>query len=344
ENAIREWFKNKEEVFNEELSKAMREDFLKFEGNAQTLRILTRLQIVDHEFGLDLTCGTLAALIKYPTPSDQTSKSNAATKKSGFFQSEKEIVDEIWAQTGLTQGRRHPLTYIMEACDDIAYSVLDVEDAVKKSLVSCSDVLDYLSIEHKDDPDPIISRVVEQTREKWTTYRKLNLSPSELNELTMQRFRVYALNELITAATDTFTKNHEAILSGQFSDDLISCSAGAKLCKGLKKFAFVRAYKHRSVLEIELKGHHVIQTLMDYFWHAICKEDTDNATPFSKYIYSRISENYRRVSDSENTGLPRRYRRLQLVTDMVSGMTDGYAIALWRELKELDYDDVTRKV
>ena len=126
EHAIQSWFKAKAEneprAF-EGLNKAQKSDFFNFDGNAQTFRLVTRLQLVDHEYGLDLTYGTLAALLKYPCDASNVSKDNAATKKSGVFQSEKVIAEEVWKQTGLRLGQRHPLTYIMEACDDIAYSV-----------------------------------------------------------------------------------------------------------------------------------------------------------------------------------------------------------------------------
>ncbi|MCP5058867.1 MAG: hypothetical protein GY937_19370 [bacterium] len=89
---------------------------------------------MNDEFGLNLTCATLAAVMKYPTASGSTREDHVASKKHGFFQSEKKIVDEVWEETGLAEGLRHPLTFVMEACDDSAYSVLDVEDGVKKGL------------------------------------------------------------------------------------------------------------------------------------------------------------------------------------------------------------------
>lgn len=146
ENAIQSWFRDYQDtVFDDSLTEAQKRDFLKFEGNAQTLRILTRLQVINDDFGLNMTFASLAGLMKYPAPSDKVDKKNGVSyKKFGFFQSEKEIVNQIWNETGLDEGRRHPLTYIMEACDDIAYSVLDAEDAVKKGLVSYSDLITYL--------------------------------------------------------------------------------------------------------------------------------------------------------------------------------------------------------
>ena len=130
EYAIGEWFKDndheeggvfafiKEAEQSPEVSDRMKQDFLKFEGNARALRILTKLQIVNDDFGLNLTCGSLAALMKYPTTSEKTCKSDIATKKFGCFHSDLGVAEEIWEQTGLMEGRRHPLTFLMEASDD----------------------------------------------------------------------------------------------------------------------------------------------------------------------------------------------------------------------------------
>jgi dGTPase len=125
------------------LTEAHRNFFLNFEGNAQTLRTVARLQVVKDDRGLNLTLGTLAALMKYTVGSTKVAgkAGPAATKKVGFFASERPLVKAIHLETGLDEGLRHPLTYIMEACDDIAYSIVDAEDAVKKQLVSFSDLM-----------------------------------------------------------------------------------------------------------------------------------------------------------------------------------------------------------
>ncbi|WP_292020078.1 hypothetical protein [Maritimibacter sp. UBA3975] len=119
-------------------------------------------------------------------------------------------------------------------------------------------------------------------------------------------------------------------------------SSAALLCKKLKGFAFENAYKHRSVLELELEGHKVIHSIMDMLWPAIVSRGDPRkeikghpGTPFEKYAYGRISENYRRVFESPNEDLPLGYRRCQLLADMISGMTDGFALSFERELREL---------
>lgn len=140
EAAIGDWFKKNDNLFAQLDDKSIYSDFLKFDGNAQTIRLVTKLQILNDSFGLNLTYSTLAAMIKYP----RSSYSDSHWKKHGYFHSEKNIIEDVWKETGLSEGQRHPLTYLMESCDDIAYLVLDAEDTVKKGLASFHDLIDCL--------------------------------------------------------------------------------------------------------------------------------------------------------------------------------------------------------
>ena len=116
------------------------QDFLRFEGNAQSLRLVARLQILADDKGLNLAFGTLSALMKYVASSDRAGNhANPALKKPGYFASENEIVQEIQDRTG-TFGTRHPISFLVEAADDIAYLPADVEDAVKKGVLAWSEV------------------------------------------------------------------------------------------------------------------------------------------------------------------------------------------------------------
>lgn len=148
-------------------------DFREFDGNAQTFRLLTRLQVLNDEFGLNLTFSTLAALLKYPSVYGSDNK--GGFKKHGAFQSEGDIAEEIWKQTGLSEGIRHPLAYIMEACDDIAYSIIDAEDTVKKGYASFYDLMDHL--ESYPEHDAAIEQVVKASRKKIGNLKKIRLAP-----------------------------------------------------------------------------------------------------------------------------------------------------------------------
>lgn len=353
ESAIQAWFAQHSAIFKPwkaspeqkedvaRLTSAMKEDFLKFEGNAQTFRLLTRLQTVTNDRGLNLTLATLAAILKYPTASDETAKDKPAAKKHGFFQSEADIVLKIFEHTGLSRSIRHPLTWLMEACDDIAYLILDAEDAIKKGLVSVSDLFAFMEPSAKSDPE--VKKLVEFGRQKHDDHRQYGLSPSELNDSTMQVFRAKTIGVMVAAVQRAFKEYYTEILMGSHSEDLISCSSAKVLADSLRKFDKTHAYRHKSVLALELKGYNTIFSLMDMLWEGITDRkayaypESERTSPFAKYVYNRISENYRRVFEGKTQSskhLPIRYREAQLLTDMISGMTDNYVLELHKELEE----------
>lgn len=342
EGAIQSWFSEHEDCVLAGLGKPQhRQDFLLFEGNAQGFRLLTRLQLINDDYGLDLTHAALTALMKYPTPSHQVDRNHVAKKKHGFFASEQHVVEDVQRKTGLGLGVRHPLAYVMEACDDIAYVVLDAEDAIKKGLASFSDLIAFLNNAGADDA--LVKKVVRESSKKHAEYQHadLKLSPAELNDVSMQRFRVFAIGAMVSAATDAFRKYEGDFVSGTVDVPLLEKSTAEVLRKTLKSFSFKHAYKHRSVLEVELQGYNVIRGLMDFFWAAIvdradpAKPGSDRKRPFTKFVYGRISENYRRIFENPSVTdevLPMRYRECLLLTDMISGMTDSFAVNLYEEL------------
>jgi len=339
EGAIRTWFAENSWVLNlpEEMDEPLKQDFLAFEGNAQTFRLVTKLQVLNDDFGLDLTYATLASLMKYTTSSNERDDSIACRKKHGFFASEARIAEETLKNVGISLGKRHPLAYVMECSDDIAYAVLDVEDAVKKGLASFSDLSAYLNSRNSDS---LIKDVVHTSTKKHQEYRNnaTALSPSELNDISMQRFRVEAIGKMVAAATKAFCENQESCLMGECVSPLLELSDAAHLRDSLQEFARKHAYNHRSVLEVELQGFNILQDLMDMLWVAIVdrKDRSDLSSkrldPFSRYAYSRISENYRRVFESPTNIMPTAYKEAQLLTDMISGMTDSFALSLHSEL------------
>lgn len=343
EAAIQSWFqKNKKAVLEEKgLSEQQKQDFLRFEGNAQGFRLVTKLQLLNDNYGLDLTYASLAALMKYTTHSADIDKNIAAKKKHGFFQSEEAIAKDVLEQVGLSLGKRHSLAYVMEACDDIAYVVLDAEDSIKKGLASFGDLIAHLK--HHSNGDREIDNLVRESEEKHAEYRRgASLSPAELNDISMQRFRVFAIGRLVSAAIDAFGENQKTLISGEFKGTLLGASRCEKLRSNLKEFSLRHGYRHKTVLEVELSGYNVIHDLLDIFWSAIIDRDLPAETnskrsqPFPAYVYTRISENYRRIfEDSGSTDLPLRYRECLLLTDMISGMTDSFAVDLRNELVAL---------
>ncbi|MEO9823292.1 MAG: dGTP triphosphohydrolase [Yoonia sp.] len=371
EYAIRAWFeRNKTALFecskNEtvegksttqmmddlaSLTEQHKNDFLEFEGNAQTLRVLTKLQVMADDLGLNLTVGTLASVMKYVASSDGLNSEVQALKKVGYFASEQALVKRVREEVGLTGNARHPIALIMEACDDIAYSVMDAEDAIKKGFVSLNDLLATLSYQPASESDlnsvddPVIEYICKITNWELSELRgQEKLHPSELQDVATQKFRVHAIHLMVSAVVDAFEEHYDAILEGSFSGELIKVSKAGTLCSALKKFDRENAFSHKEVLEIELNGYNTLNRLMDYLWIGISDRESyvdlnsKRRSPFSAYVYSRISKNYKRIFENAITEyhgdqvLPIRYKEMQLLTDMVSGMTDQFCIDLYNDL------------
>lgn len=331
EEAIKQWFNNQKKIEKTEIE----EDFINFDGNAQTFRLLTRLQVLHDKFGLNLTVSTLAALLKYPSV---YGSENFGRKKHGIFKSEESIIQEVWRETGLKEGLRHPFAYIMEACDDIAYSVIDAEDTVKKGYASFYDLIDHLESHGKKDQS--IKKVVTAAKKNNKEFKKLKgLSSRELNDISMQMFRVHAISEMIPAATDTFVANIKNMMSGTLDGkfELINESTCSQLCKATKEFDFRYGFQHRDVLKLELQGSNYIKNTMEMLWKGIknaehLKDKNVKSDPFEKYVYGSISENYRRIYDQSSKS---NYSKRQLLCDAISGMTESYLIKKHDEFKLL---------
>jgi dGTPase len=354
EQAIARWFITHENLFIvpgrpyrdidakkiafDPVPEAQRTDFTKFEGNAQALRLVSRLQNTSGPSGLNLTAATLAALMKYPVASHATDETHAASKKHGYFASEHEVVEWIRLQTGLKAGQRHPLTWIMEASDDIAYSVLDIEDAIKKGLVSAEDLLAYLrgKFRHTD-----LGGLTNQLSDDFRKADEDEFALSRVREIKATYLRTRLVERLVTGATNTYLGDRDAIFGYGRAKSLLECeSEESRLCAALKAFAKTHAYRSTTVLGVELKGANVICYLMDKMWLAISdrkdfgKLDARREGPLSSFVYSLISDSYRwHFERRDCKGIGVRYRELQLLSDMISGMTDGYALDTYEKLK-----------
>lgn len=322
EDAIKQWFHEHHEGFDI--------DFEQFDGNAQTFRLLTRLQVLNDQYGLNLTIGTLAALLKYP--SIYGSSNRGGFDKYGVFKSERAIIEEVWHETGLREGCRHPLAYVMEACDDIAYSVIDAEDTVKKCYASFYDLIDFL--ETYAGSDDVVARVIKRAKEKNVEFKACSLSSNELNDISMQIFRVTAIWEMVEGATSVFVNNVNRMMDQTIPPGfkLIEHSSSATLCRVLKDFDYRYGFQHNAVLQLELEGNNYIKKMMTMLWRSIsCNGAVDR--PFERYAFGGISENYRRVYEDTDKGA---YAKAQLLCDVISGMTDSHLIKKHNELLALD--------
>lgn len=341
ETIIQNWFKQwfSKDLFStykgiKTLSQEEKNDFIHFEGNAQAFRILTRLQFLNDQHGVNLSYGTLASLLKYPHSSSEIDPIKGKSySKFGYFQAEKEIVERIKAATGIGDSR-HPLTFLMEASDDIAYYAADIEDGVKKSIVPWEE-------EYK-----VIKDSLHEKYSNGFDYLERQRGLAETNKVpdrdlvNVQNFRVWAQGEMFKACAETFMKNYDAIMNGEFDKELLEASSANDIKIVLRDIAMRYIYPCKEVLTLELVGHSVITGLLNMFIEALV---TDDGNYKSKQVtgkyYHLISSNFKYIAKLDKDGKPNKneqkftlYDKLLLVTDFISGMTDSYAVDLYQTL------------
>ena len=295
----------------EQLSPMEWEDLTHFEGNANAFRILTHQFEGRRKGGFVLTYTTLASIVKYPF-----SSSLAGTKsKFGFFVSEEESFQKIATELGLTllnehplKYARHPLVYLVEAADDICYQMMDIEDAHKLKILTTQETQDLL-----------LSYFPEERKTHMLKTLKL---VSDINE-QIAYLRSCVIGLLIQECTQAFLNNEEKILKGEFEGSLIKhiseLPAGAY--KHSADISLKKIYRSRDVLDIELAGFRIISTLLDLMIDAVCSPEK----AYSQLLINRVSGQY-------NIKAPVLYERIQAVLDYISGMTDVYALDLYRKI------------
>ena len=294
-------------------------DLIAFEGNANAFRQLTHQFTGRRAGGFSLTSATLATLLKYPYPSYD--KGNR--KKYNVFYSEIEAFREVVEECGIPRiddghlvYARHPLSYMMEAADDICYLVLDMEDAHKRGIISTESIEQcFLSF---FDP--------EKDKQFFAHKDKAYGEVSDTNE-RMAFLRATLINKLVNCVSDIFVKNYDRIMEGRFEKSLISHLPDFEK-NALEKCrdASVRhIYRHPSVVKIELTGFNVIGTLLENFTDAVLNPNT----PYNKKLLSLVPEQFKTESDEV-------YTRLQSAIDFISNMTDLYAVKLYKDLRGID--------
>mgnify|MGYP002623006432 FL=1 len=294
-------------------------DLIAFEGNANAFRQLTHQFTGRRAGGFSLTSATLATLLKYPYPSYD--KGNR--KKYNVFYSEIEAFREVVEECGIPRiddghlvYARHPLSYMMEAADDICYLVLDMEDAHKRGIISTESIEQcFLSF---FDP--------EKDKQFFAHKDKAYGEVSDTNE-RMAFLRATLINKLVNCVSDIFVKHFEAIMEGRFEKSLISHLPEFE--KNALEFCRAESvkhiYRHPTVVKIELTGFNVIGTLMENFTDAVLNPNT----PYNKKLLSLVPEQFKVETDDT-------YTKLQSVIDFISNMTDLYAVQLYKDLRGID--------
>ena len=348
EESIRKWFQTNLPLItyngkklDEVLLPQMKGDFYHFEGNAQALRLVTKLHFLVDENGMNLTYGLLNTIIKYPVSSLEIDKSTGdiKTKKMGYYFADGEMFEDIQRTTG-TLGRRHPLTFILEAADDIAYKTADIEDAFVKGFISYYTLREELKKLKEDvaaedgtyeaymDPLETLNKLYEQG---------LKNGVQNPEEYAVKNWVVRIQGFVIRCATYGFTSNYNSIMAGEYKYDIFHNTFAEKLMKMLGDLAYRKVFATNDIYRLEVKESRILNTLMELFVKTILKYDTDEKMDaFDTRVLSFVSENYINIYNVKSQGksdAEKVYLKLLLVTDYICGMTDSFAMRLYQEIQ-----------
>lgn len=301
-------------------------DLLNFDGNVQGLRILLRLGLANDEYSYNLTFPTLATVIKYPknSISGNVKDKGISFKKYGYYQNDQEKYQEINECLGLSN-ERHPLCFLLESADDICYSVSDIEDGVKKQTVSVDFLVDTLKSKKYSDDD--------QCKQLLSEIEILltSLSAQEnRSALIAQGCRVFSQRQMTMSSLDRFKGNHEAIIAGEFKEELLENSPSTLLAEFFSEIA-IQNFTHDSVVKSEIIGERVLKYLLKTFVDAVLSEDSNKPKTINGKLCSLISHQARYAYDISNYKSDK-YLKILMVVDFVASMTDSYALTLYQEL------------
>ena len=317
EKAIGEYFKTGNgKHFKNELTEKEWQDLIDFEGNANGFSVLTSSRS-GSEGGLRLSYATLGAFMKYPKeslPKKPTQK--IADKKYGFFQQDKLFFKDIATELGLISNKtadnigfeRHPLTFLVEAADDICYTIIDFEDGINLGLINEEFALEYLIKLVKDTIDS-------------TKYKALQSKEERISYL-----RALAIGSLINDAVRVFLEHETAILQGEFHTSLLHKSKYKAQMEDIINISVKNIYQCPDVIEKEVMGYTIINSLLDAFCKAYINYTHQNASHYDGLILKLLPEKF--MTEKNTT-----YKKLLHICHFVSLLTDGKALQLFNKIK-----------
>ncbi len=316
EKAIGEYFSiGNGKQYKDHLTDKQWQDLIDFEGNANGFSVLTASR-PGIEGGLRISYATLGAFMKYPKESlPKKPTKNIADKKYGFFQTDKDFFQEVAAELGLISNKsgndigfeRHPLAYLVEAADDICYTIIDFEDGINLGLVSEDYALEYLIKLVKDTIDTAKYKTL-TTREDRISY-----------------LRALAIGNLINDAVRIFIENEEAILQGNFPHALTDKSKYKAQMDDIIKLSVKNIYQSREVIDKEVKGYQIINTLLDKFITAYNNQAEGRATSYDRLLLQILPEKHHIEKD-------KLYDRLLHICHFISLLTDGNALLYYQNI------------
>lgn len=330
EDAISQYFRDRknDEAFRSMFSEAQWADLINFEGNANALRLLTKQFTGRFEGGYRLTYSTLGALIKYPCESlaRMGKKGPKHRSKYGYFKADETVFKEIALKLNMHKEehdslciyKRHPFVYLVEAADDICYSIIDVEDAHRLGIFSTEKVIDLLK-----------KIILLNPRETEERIDKLLMLVNDNNE-KIAYLRAKSIGALAVICVDVFDENAKDILEGNFDSDLISFRSDVKqVMNEIIQNSIKYIYNYPSVIKIELAGFRIMGGLLeDFIEAALTPESERNAR--DKNIIGILPSQYH-FEDHATA-----YEKVMNIVDFASGMTDLYALKLYRNLRGIE--------
>lgn len=351
ESAIQDWFRSHMDTIlydgkplSEVLNAQMQADFMHFEGNTQALRVVSKLHILVDEHGMNLTKALLVTLIKYPGSSleifydKKDLNRDIRRKKMGYFYAERELFTDIQKSTG-TNGHRHPLAFLLEAADDIAYTTADIEDATKKGLLdfdTLTQELRKICLQH--DTDQAVKVLINRLEQLYKrAIDNVHVNP---DVYAVQNWVVSVQGVFLGAVTDSFMEHYNEIMAGTYRYELIQDTPVCQLLKAMQDIAYRYAFISKPILKLEVKADSIFDFLLNHFTKAFLYYDTslwkDHYTAVDEKMVLLMSADYQRIYHHYAKGcdeVEKLYLRLLMVTDYISGMTDSFATRLYEELR-----------
>lgn len=333
EEAISKYFKKrdteKEEdiAFKKQFSIEEWKDLTTFEGNANALRILTLQQKGRVKGGFRLTYSTLGSILKYPCESVVSNKKILHRKKYGYFKIDEDVFLDIAKELNLVKDeiesgisyKRHPFVYLVEAADDICYNIIDFEDAHRLGILTYKEVRNSFLKIIETNPKDDIEWVKEQAK-------SLKDDPNE----SIAYLRAKAINTLIYKTADAFWENREDILIGDYDKSLIdSIPELASIMKKIKNISIKKIYNAKKVVQLEIAGFRIMSALVEDFVTSALTEEGSRDKEQNK-ILGLLPKQF----SFEESSSP--YEKVMHIIDFIAGMTDLYALKLYRKLRGIE--------
>lgn len=323
EKAISEYYLHgKGQEFQSQLTDSEWNDLSNFEGNAHGFRLLNHSHS-GIKGGIRLTYASLATFMKYPKASSPIVENpSASQKKYGFFQSEQAFFTEVAEETGLVKRNacanswaRHPLAFLVEAADDICYTVIDYEDAYGMGVISFETI--------EESFIPLSGKLFDIRR-----YNEIAINSQKVKYL-----RSLAISNLVNSLADIFIKNESDILAATYDRPLINDSSLKPIIDSIISLSVKKIYQSKSVLALESSGFEILNGLMETYVNAINSVADGNTSFASKTILKQLPEECFDLDGKIDKEL---YTRLLKITSFVASMTDSQAIKLFRQFKGIE--------